>query len=386
MEKIAKKLILTIDDDFDTRTYFKVILEENNYAVIDAENGLKGLELFKVKNPDLVLLDLRMPGMSGLEVLKELTQMAPQTPVIVVSATDSIDDVVESLHLGAWDFILKPMSAYTILLHRVDQMLERALLKRQNIEYQNLLEQALDKLQTDLKSGQSIQKKLLPQNELTFNQFRFNSLVLPSQYLSGDFVDYFAVNENYTAFYVADVSGHGVSSALVTVFLKSFMTKCVDDCLQNHNTNILDPVRLLEQLNTSFIKENLGKFCTMFYGVINHKKEQLVFCNSGHYPPPILRQNGELQFLDSKNTPIGILPEVSYENTALQLEAGFNLIFFSDGILDILPHKTLDEKIGFLEDVSALDKKAFQDFITGLKENATGLPDDITVLTIEKDS
>ena len=101
-----------IDDDNDTRNYFKVVLEEANFKVIGAENGIKGIEVFNEKNPDLVLLDLRMPGISGFEVLLNITASSPQTPVIVVSATDSIDDVVESLRLGAWDFILKPMSTY----------------------------------------------------------------------------------------------------------------------------------------------------------------------------------------------------------------------------------------------------------------------------------
>jgi sigma-B regulation protein RsbU (phosphoserine phosphatase) len=379
-----KKLILTIDDDFDTRAFFKVVLEENNFQVIEAANGAAGIKIFNEHNPDLVLCDLRMPGISGFDVLLHITKESPQTPVIVVSATDSIDDVVESLRLGAWDFILKPMQTYNIMLHRVEKVLERSLLKKQNLEYQRLLEEAVGKLQEDLKSGQIIQMQLLPESKVQFDGYKFNSLILPSQYLSGDFVDYFPVNDNYTAFYVADVSGHGVSSALVTVFLKSFMNKCIKDYSQSHNHNIMDPARLLETLNNEFLNENFDKFSTLFFGLLNHAENTLLYCNSGHYPSPILWQNGNSQFLESKNTPIGIMPEISFENNKIQLDKNFFLAFFSDGILDILPQESLDKKIDFLTDLSTSGTVAFQNFLSGLKDNSSGLPDDITVLTIEK--
>lgn len=386
MDDNNKKLILTIDDDSDTRKFFKVVLQEHNFHVIEAENGTEGIKVFNEQKPDLVLLDLKMPGMSGFEVLLDITKTSPQIPVIVVSATDSIEDVVKSLRLGAWDFILKPMRTYNIMLHRVEKVLEQSLLKNQNLEYQELLEEAVEKLHADLKSGQDIQMKLLPANKVTFNNYHFSSLILPSQYLSGDFVDYFPVNENYTAFYVADVSGHGVSSALVTVFLKSFMNKYIDCYRENHSKKILDPAKLMQSLNHDFLNENFDKFSTLFFGLLNHAENTLIYCNGGQYPSPILRQNGNCQFLESKNTPIGIMPEINFVNSTIQLEGKFFLVFFSDGILDILPHDSLDKKIEFLNDLCASDKKVFQDFITGLNDNSTGLPDDITVLTIEKGS
>ncbi len=385
MDVSKKELILTIDDDLDTRTIFKLFLEEQDYRVIEAENGTKGIEIFNEQKPDLVLCDLRMPGISGLEVLLQIKKNSPQTPVIVVSGTDSINDVVESLRLGAWDFILKPIRTYDIMLHRVEQVLKQSQLKKQNQEYHDLLEEAVEKLQSDLKAGQTIQMKLLPSNEVQFNDYHFSSLILPSLYLSGDFVDYFPVNDTLTAFYIADVSGHGVSSALVTVFLKSFMNKCIDDYKQNHNKNILDPAKLLQVLNRDFLNENFDKFSTLFFGLLNHSKNTILYCNSGHYPYPILKQKGKCQLLDSKNTPLGIMSEVHFENSIIKLEKKFFLTFFSDGILDILPQDSLDKKIEFLKDLCASDQQEFQNFITGLKDNSSGLPDDIAVLSIEKD-
>jgi len=379
-----KKLILSIDDDAATRKYFKTILEENNYKVIEAVNAQKGIEVFKSESPDLVLLDLRMPGMGGLEALKYFTENYPDTPVIVASATDSIDDVVESLRIGAWDFVIKPMHSYNILLHQTQKALERSTLRKQNAEYHNLLLEALNKLKKELESGKNIQMKLLPESQSKFGDFNFESLVLPSLYLSGDFVDYFKVNENYSAFYIADISGHGVSSALVTVFLKSFMNNAKEEFSQKHNKNILKPAYLLQTLNTELLKEDFGKFSTLFYGTIDHKKNTLTYCNAGHYPAPIFNSNGKSRLIESSDIPVGISSDAQYNEKNIKLSKKFSLVFFSDGILDILPQDMLDEKIEFLKDLCGPNRKDFDYFISSLKENASGLPDDITVLAIER--
>jgi len=381
----TQKLILTIDDDAATRKYFKTILEENNYKVIEAVNAQKGIEVFQKENPDLVLLDLRMPGMGGLEALKYFTENYPETPVIVASATDSIDDVVESLRIGAWDFIIKPMPSYNILLHQTQKTLERSTLRKQNAEYQELLLEAVNKLKQELESGKNIQMKLLPEDKNKFGQYKFESLVLPSLYLSGDFVDYFKINDSYSVFYIADISGHGVSSALVTVFLKSFMNNAKEEFHQNHNKHILEPALLLDALNKELLKEDFGKFSTLFFGVIDHNKNTLIFSNAGHYPAPIMNSNSKPKVLESADIPVGISSDAKYSTKRLKLSKKFSLTFFSDGILDILPQDLLDDKIKFLNDLCGPNKKDFDYFISSLKENASGLPDDITVLAIERD-
>jgi len=380
-----KKLILSIDDDAATRKYFKTILEENNYKVIEAANARAGIEVVEKENPDLILLDLRMPGMGGLEALKHFTENYPDTPVIVASATDSIDDVVESLRIGAWDFVLKPMHSYNILLHQTQKVLERATLRRQNAEYQDLLLDAVNKLKKELESGKNIQMKLLPEPRIQFGEYRFESLVLPSLYLSGDFVDYFKLDNNSSVFYVADISGHGVSSALVTVFLKSFMNNAKEEFNQKRNKKILEPARLLKNLNSELLKEDFGKFSTLFYGVIDHEKNILTYCNAGHYPSPVISSNGKPKTLESADIPVGISSDASYKAKKLNLSKKINLTFFSDGILDILPQDKLDEKIKFLKGLCGPNKSDLDYFISSLKENASGLPDDITFLAIERD-
>ena len=131
--------ILVIDDEASIRNSFRDYLEDRNFRVLTAENGRVGIEVFEREKPDLVLVDLRMPEVDGLEVLALLKEMSPDTPLIVISGTGEITDVIEALHLGAWDYILKPFSNLSVLLHAVEKGLERARLKARSRDYQEHL-------------------------------------------------------------------------------------------------------------------------------------------------------------------------------------------------------------------------------------------------------
>ncbi len=141
MVGIEEKTILVIDDEETIRQSFTDYLEDMGCRVLTAENGRAGVDMFGQENVDLVLVDLRMPEMDGLEVLAHISQNSPDAPLIVVSGTGVISDAVEALHQGAWDYILKPVKDLSVLAHAVDMALEKARLKRENRRYQQHLEQ-----------------------------------------------------------------------------------------------------------------------------------------------------------------------------------------------------------------------------------------------------
>ena len=132
--------ILIIDDEKAVRDSFFDLFEDFGYRPVTAENGREGLRLVKESPPDLILVDLRMPEVDGLEVLSEVKKISPDMPMIVVSGTGEISDVVEAISRGAWDFVLKPVADLSILLHRVDAALDKARLVRENREHQQNLE------------------------------------------------------------------------------------------------------------------------------------------------------------------------------------------------------------------------------------------------------
>jgi DNA-binding NtrC family response regulator len=126
MTETKKRKILTVDDDEFVREILVAYLEDSGYEVMQAKNGRLGLEIFRREIPDLVMLDLRMPEMDGLEVLGYITQESPDTPVILVSGMGTIGDAIRALKLGAWDYIAKPIHDMGVLEHAVQKALERA--------------------------------------------------------------------------------------------------------------------------------------------------------------------------------------------------------------------------------------------------------------------
>lgn len=137
-EKTRK--VLTVDDDEFVREILAAYLEDSGFEVLQAENGRLGLETFRSEKPDLVMLDLRMPEMDGLEVLGHITKESPDTPVILVSGMGTIGDAIKALKLGAWDYIAKPIHDMGVLEHAVNKALERAQFIEQRKKYREQLE------------------------------------------------------------------------------------------------------------------------------------------------------------------------------------------------------------------------------------------------------
>ncbi len=150
-------VILTIEAEDILRSNIVTYLEDSGYSVIEADNGQRGIELFLQRNPGLVLLDLRMPGTGGLEVLAQIRKQSPNTPVIIVSGTGTITDAIEAIHLGASDFITKPILEMQVLDYAITRALERSRLLEENERYRLHLEEeirkrtsALEKTTTEL--------------------------------------------------------------------------------------------------------------------------------------------------------------------------------------------------------------------------------------------
>ena len=148
----AKKIkILTIEDEEIIRRVLIAYLEDNGYDVIQADNGKTGIEIFREQNPDIILSDLKMPVMGGKEVLATITKESPETPIIIVSGTGDISDAIETVHLGAWDYILKPILDLAVLDYSINKALERANLLKENRQYKEHLEDEIKIRTTELR-------------------------------------------------------------------------------------------------------------------------------------------------------------------------------------------------------------------------------------------
>lgn len=136
MQSDSPTKVLVIDDDDSVRESLRNYLEDHDYLICEATNGRQGLDRFTTETPDVVLVDLRMPELDGLQVLEKIATDAPDTPVIVISATGLIADAVEAMHLGTWDYLLKPVTDLAIVRHSITKALERArlnILRREHV-------------------------------------------------------------------------------------------------------------------------------------------------------------------------------------------------------------------------------------------------------------
>ncbi|MGJ3523720.1 response regulator [Nitratidesulfovibrio sp. D1] len=135
----APPKVVVIDDDTVVRRSITAYLEDLGYDVHEGTDGRTGLDLVRAVQPDAVLVDLRMPGIDGLDVLRELTAERPDMPTIVVSGTGVMQDAIEAVRRGAWDFILKPIMDLDVLGHRVRLAIEQGRLRAENRRYNERL-------------------------------------------------------------------------------------------------------------------------------------------------------------------------------------------------------------------------------------------------------
>ncbi|HEJ5463934.1 TPA: SpoIIE family protein phosphatase [Pseudomonas aeruginosa] len=391
MHKVSATLLI-IDDDEVVRESLAAYLEDSNFKVLQALNGLQGLQIFESEQPDLVICDLRMPQIDGLELIRRIRQTASETPIIVLSGAGVMSDAVEALRLGAADYLIKPLEDLAVLEHSVRRALDRAYLRVENQRYRDKLEAAnrelqasLNLLQEDQNAGRQVQMNMLPVTPWSIEGLEFSHRIIPSLYLSGDFVDYFRVDERRVAFYLADVSGHGASSAFVTVLLKFMTTRLLYESRRNGTLPEFKPSEVLAHINRGLINTKLGKHVTMLGGVIDLEKNSLTYSIGGHLPLPVLFVEGQAGYLEGRGLPVGLFDDATYDDRVMELPPSFSLSLFSDGILDVLPGATLKEKEASLPEQVAVAGGT----LDGLRQvfglaNLAEMPDDIALLVLSR--
>lgn len=244
-----------------------------------------------------------------------------------------------------------------MLEHSVRRALDRSRLVLENQRYRDKLEAAnreleasLHLLQEDQTAGRQVQMNMLPENPWIADTFAFEHQIIPSLYLSGDFVDYFRVDERRIAFYLADVSGHGASSAFVTVLLKFMTTRLLFEFKRSGKMREFKPSQVLSHINRGLINCKLGKHVTMVGGVIDEDTGLLTYSVGGHLPLPVLYTPGQARYLEGRGLPVGLFDEASYQDQVLELPPQFSLTLMSDGILDLC-RETLKDKEATLPEI-----------------------------------
>jgi len=386
MSNLADR-IMVIDHQKEDLFRLSDYLSAKGYNVHAFSTIQEARDSMELQPPELIFADISNEDIPGL--LSSQCEKLP-APLVVVSQTQTSGDVVACLRAGAVDYILKPVKDYASVDHVIGRILEKVRLAKQNQQLQQELQEGykklsagLQELRADQKAGLKVQQKMLPKAQKKVHGFGFDHQIKPSLYLSGDFLDYFNLDEHRCIFYFADVSGHGASSAFVTVLLKNLTMRLKRNFKRGSSDEISCPNRFLMRINQELLASDLGKHVTVFVGILDRRTKELTYSVGGHFPMPILRFNGSAEYLDGKGMAVGLFPEPSFEVYKKLMPEGFSITVFSDGILEVMPGKTLVEKERILLDVVSQEHQEIGSLLSSLGlDSVDELPDDIAVLTV----
>jgi len=348
-EAIDSAALLVVDDSEGNRDALCRRLQRRGYAVTGASDGLQALALVAQGGFDLVLLDVMMPGLNGLEVLEQIRQTHPATelPVIMASAKDQSEDIVRALELGANDYVTKPID-FEVALARVrthlalKRAVHQVVVLEQRLSHRNWeLEVSNAQMRRDLEAAAKIQKAFLPKTLPVLPGLRFAWSYHPCEALAGDFLNICPLGDEQFGMYVLDVSGHGVAAALLAVTLSRVLSPAGDPdsvLLRSGGqlgARLVPPTEVAERLNQRFPwDEETEQFFTIVYGVLDAKTGQFRYVSAGHPGVAHLSRDAETKLHPVAGFPIGL--GEAYDEFTIQMQPGDRLYLYSDGVTEAM--------------------------------------------------
>ena len=316
--------VVVVDDDVTNLKMAGRILSKNNMRVTALKSGMALLDYIKTNKPDLILLDIKMPGLDGFETMRRLQeQMNPseKIPVIFLTADDSQDAETHGLALGAMDFIKKPFIPDVLVLrvrHTIDL-----------VRLQHDLEQENERIRSELAMASRIQSAMLPGIFPAFperKEFDIYASMDTVRGVGGDFFDFFFIDRDHLCLLIADVSGKGIPAALFMMASKII--------LADNAKSGKSPAQILQDTNEAICANNPEEmFVTVWLGILDISTGLLTTANAGHEYPALMHADGQFElFRDRHGLVVGGMPGVKYHEHSLQMYPGSKLFVYTDGV------------------------------------------------------
>ena len=359
--------VLVVDDSRLQRRILVASLKKWGFEVVEAESGEAAMEICKADTPDLILSDWMMPGMNGLEFCRAFRSRSSDDYAyfILLTSKSEKNEVAEGLDAGADDFLTKPVSSDELRARisageRILRM-QRELSEKNRIVSETLgeLQRVYDAIDKDLIQARKIQESLVPELTKDFGSSSVSLLLKPCGHIGGDLVGMFSPGVNRIGFYSIDVSGHGITSAMMTARLGGYLSSNYFD--QNVGMEkrfnrfyaLRQPEEVASLLNARLIADTgIEEYFTMAYCIADLRSGVVKMVQAGHPHPLLLRKNGELEFIGKGGVPVGLVPDIGYSQEEFTMEHGDRLLLFSDGFTEAR-----------LEDGSMLEPEGLLDLI-----------------------
>ncbi|RJL06526.1 fused response regulator/phosphatase [Paracoccus aestuarii] len=341
------RLVLLVDDSAAQRRLLARLLTRGGYQVAEAATGDEALAICARLAPDLVLSDWNMPGMTGLEFCAAFRAMSRPNYGYFILLTSNPDAraITEGLQAGADDFLHKPVAPQELLARiaageRILRVEEE--LRASNTQLRAALAQLSETqaaIERDLREARKLQQGLVRERSGRFGQFELSLLLRPAGHIGGDLVGFFPICPERVGLYALDVSGHGVTAALLTAQLSVHLSGSSDQNIAlrgaQAGSDSVGPAALAHFFNNMMLEEmNTDTYFTMIYAELNHVSGRLRMVQAGHPHPALQRADGQVQHLGQGGMPVGVFEHPLFDEIDITLDPGDRLLIASDGITE----------------------------------------------------
>jgi sigma-B regulation protein RsbU (phosphoserine phosphatase) len=377
MKKLSDCRVLIVDD---TKTNLDILVEglKDDHKLSLALNGEMALQAAARTPPDLILLDIMMPGMDGYEVCRRLRAMPETTevPIMFLSSLEEVQSKTQGFEAGANDYLTKPF-----------EMLEVKARVRSLLKAKAYSDAVKEQLAADLRVAREIQMGMLPHEFTTFEQaypVSFGAVLEPAREVGGDLYGVCGAGPERLMIFLGDVSGKGIPASM-------FMVRAVS-LARLLAREIAEPERILARLNDELAADNPScMFVTFLCAVFEPATRRLTIANGGQCYPILLPHDGPPRWMfKNLGTALGFEPGLEYERRELTLRDGDAVVFYTDGVNEAFNRDS--ECYGndrLLADIGLFASQSAQDISAGLLSKvrafAGGAPqsDDIAILTVK---
>lgn len=397
--------VLIVDDSKLQRKILSSTVKKWGFDVVEAADGAAALQVAQSALPDIVISDWMMPGMNGLEFCREfrLLQGESYKYFILVTSKSEKDEIAAGLDAGADDFLTKPVNAHELRARirageRILQM-QNELTEKNRVISETLdeLQRLYDSLDDDLIEAKKLQQSLIPERSKTFASGEVTLFLRQSGHVGGDLVGMFPAGDGKLGLFSIDVSGHGISSALMTARLAGYLSASSPE--QNIALTMKEddgyvhrsPLAVIQDLNDLILDEmETEHYFTLLLAFVDLGSGHVSMAQAGHPHPAIQRASGKVIVDGPGGFPVGLVPGAQFSEFETSLAPGDRLLLLSDGVVECPdPSDNLlgdDGLASLMEDLKDVKGQAFfESLVWRLSEFAgdQSFPDDISGVLFE---